>query len=539
MANDTYTPTDRFDELALTDLDGVFDILEIYCHNLLPDLEACLVFLSRILRDSGAASHPKTRDWVALLVRKALAFGPFHAQCLGLAHKLTNDPSIGARLERFQSFPLEPSLLDLSSVMNDPGKAQRKRAKLLAVLQGMPGHILAAAQLLQLDYYSGIERGGWADSFIVPKFFQAEWNYRLFLHYAGLGVVDKAMLLWPGVAGMPLSEVQLNLVAELHARNGETEKALASYSESLLLDPRQTPVRLRMAELEHPTRADHALPAQRDVCICLYSWNKADDLEKTLASLAQTDLGRARIRVLLNGCTDRSVDVVEAARALFPDIDYGSVVLPVNIGAPAARNWLGSLPEVRASEFVAYIDDDVELPRDWLAHFLTVMQNHPKTTVVGCKVVFGSEPRMIQYLYRAFSLACAAGIKLTQPCQVGQFDVGQYDFIRSTDHVMGCCHLLRMAHLEHGPQFDLRYSPSQLDDLAHDLAVRVGGGEVRYCGLVKCIHHQNTGGGFKRRMTSAQLGQVLGNDTKLFYCLRENIERIRGLMEESRRGCAG
>jgi GT2 family glycosyltransferase len=539
MPNDTYTTTDRFEELDLIDLDGVFGILEIYCDNLVPDVEACLVFLSRILRDQGAASHPQTRHWLALLVHKALALGPFHAQCLDLAHKLSGDPALGARLERFRCFPLEPRLLDLTSVMHDQGKAHRKRANLLDVLKRTPGHVVAASQLLQLDYYAGIEHGAWLDRFLAPKFFQREWNHRLFLHYAGLGAVDRALGLWPAVAEMPLCEVQLNLVAELHAKINEPEQAMSMYRESLRLDPQQTPVRLRLAELETPTRADQALPAQRDVSICLYSWNKAHDLERTLASLAKTDIGKAKIRILLNGCTDRSLEVVQAAKALFPHTDYGLVVLPVNIGAPAARNWLGALPEVRASEFVAYLDDDVELPRDWLAHFITVMARHPKTSVVGCKVVFGSEPRMIQYLYRAFSLASPAGIKLTDPCQIAQFDTGLYDVVRPTDNVMGCCHLLRMAHLENGPQFDLRYSPSQVDDVAHDLALRVRGGEVRYCGLVTCLHHQNTGGGFKRRMTSAQLGQVLGNDTKFFYCFREHLERIRGLMRESSSACTG
>ncbi len=198
---------------------------------------------------------------------------------------------------------------------------------------------------------------------------------------------------------------------------------------------------------------------RKRVVICLYSWNKADDLSRTLTSLAKTDIGTAKIRILLNGCTDHSAEAVEQARSLFPDNDFGVIALPTNIGAPAARNWLGSLPEVRACEFAAYIDDDVELPTDWLARFLSVMEDHPDTTAVGCKVVFGSNPKMIQYLHRTFSLAEPGIIKLTVPNLVAQYDRGQYDFIRETDTVMGCCHLLRMAHMPEGPQFDIRYSP--------------------------------------------------------------------------------
>ncbi|MDC0336522.1 glycosyltransferase family 2 protein, partial [Pseudodesulfovibrio sp.] len=310
MTHATYTPTDRFEELDLIDLDGVFDVLNIYCNNLLPDMEACLVFLLRILKDKDAASHPKTREWLPHLVRKVRDLGPLNPQGLNLAHKLTGDPALDARIERLNYFDLDPELLDFRSVMNAPAILERKRALLMDTLTKMPGHILAASQLLQLDSYQGIDHAEWLDTFTVPKFFQDEWKHRLFLHYAGLGITDKAMALWPAISSGPISEIHLNLAAELFARTGDTQQALDLYGRSLEIDPNQTPVQLRMAELENPTQADHALLAQKSVTICLYSWNKADDLERTLASLAQTDIGAATIRVLLNGCTDRSAEVV-------------------------------------------------------------------------------------------------------------------------------------------------------------------------------------------------------------------------------------
>ncbi|QGY40832.1 glycosyltransferase [Pseudodesulfovibrio cashew] len=533
MTDGTYRATERFGELELIGLDSVFTALEVYCDNLLPDLEACLVFLSRILRDRDAAAHPRTREWVTLLARKLRDLGPFHPQGLELVHKLTGDPALDARLERMRYFTLEPQLMDLRGVMSDPGVMRRKRTLLTETLDRMPAHVLAASQLLQLEFYQGVNQPEWLGSFTPPKFFRQEWTQRLFLHYAGLGDAERAMPIWSEVAAMPLSEVQLNLAAECFVKCGETEQAMACYRESLRLDPHQTPVRLRMAELEQPSRADNALVHQSKVAVCLYSWNKAEDLERTLAGLAETDLGPAIVRVLLNGCTDHSAEVAEAARVLFPDNDYDIITLPVNIGAPAARNWLGALPEVRACDFLAYLDDDVELPADWLAHFLTVMRRYPDTSAVGAKVVFGSEPRMIQYIYRSFAVAEPEIIKLTDPCQVGQFDAGHYDFVRETDAVMGCCHLLRMAHLPDGPQFDVRYSPSQVDDTAHDIRLRLQGGEVRYCGLVKCVHHQNTGGGFKRQLDAARIGQVHGNDMKFQAWLAAQREKVERLMRKS------
>jgi len=533
MKKDPYIPTDRYEELDRVDLDTVFSILDVYCQTLLLDMESSLTYLSRILRDKESASNPLTRIWVPRLVRKAAAFAPLDPKPLGLAHGLTGDPVLGERLQRLTLYDMESSLCDVRSAFNFPDKLRRKRAKFMRILEEKPGHIPAASMLLLLDYYEGVERGDWLGKLTVPKFFQDVWKQRLFVHLAGLSAADEALKLWDELQHQPHCEVQLNMAAAMYAKQGDVENALALYRRSLEIDQSQHPLRLRMAELEHPFVPDASLTEKRDVTICLYSWNKADNLEMTLRGLARTNIGKARIRILLNGCTDRSLEVVTACRALFPDTDYAWVSAPVNVGAPAARNWLGAMPEVRASEFVAYLDDDVEIPEDWLAHYLTIMDRHPDTSVVGCKVVHSFEPRRIQYLHRRFTLAATGMIKLTDPCQITQMDCGHYDYICETDTVMGCCHLLRMAHLPDGPKFDLRYSPSQVDDIVHDLELRLAGRVVRYCGLVRCIHHQNTGGMFDNMVTPAKLGQILGNDTKFYFAFEDRLEKIREVMRTS------
>jgi len=525
-----FTATNRFGELELIDLDGVFDALAAYCDNLLPDMEACLAFLFRILRDREAAAHPKTRGWLTHLVRKVRDLGPFHLQGLEMVHRLTGDPNLDARLERLAYFPLEQQLMDLRDVLNDEDILKRKRTMLEETLERMPAHVPAASQLLQLDHLDGLVHPAWLDRFVPPKFFQAEWKHRLFLHYASLGDADRALSLWTDVVTLPISEIQLNLAAECFAKRGEIEQALACYRESLKLDPNQTPVRLRMAELESPTAANPALVNENSVVICIQTRNRATKLQQTLSQLARTDIGQAKIRVLLNGSTDQSAEVAEAARTAFPNNDFSVISLPANIGIPAARNWLGSLPEVRASEFVAYVDDDVELPTDWLAHFLTLMERTPEAAAVGAKVVSGSQPHPVQYLYRGFSVARPEIIKLTDPSQPGQFDAGQYDFVRETDTVSGGCHLLRMAHLPDGPQFDVRFTPSHGEDLAHDIKLRLNGNKVLYCGLVKCVRRQSADNA-KPQMDTARIGHIQGNDLKFQDWLTPQIDRIRPLLK--------
>ncbi|WP_419787559.1 glycosyltransferase family 2 protein [Pseudodesulfovibrio sp.] len=534
MQREQYIPTERFEELDRVDLDTTFEILEIYCRTLLPDLEACLVFLLRILRDPDAEKHPKTATWLPRLVRKAAALGPLDRQALGLAHKLTGDPAIGNQLNRLEQFREDVTRMTIYGSGCSPKSLERNRRKMLPQLERQPGNVPIADLLLLLDFYQGVEHGAWLEKFSVPEFFREAWTRRLFLHLAGLGAAEPALALWPEIAQGPVCEVHLNFAAAQYALLGDRDNAIALYRHSLALDPDQGPITLRLAELENPTIPDASLTERHDVTIGIYSWNKADDLEMTLRRLAETNIGRARLRVLLNGCTDRSAEVCDAARALFPDNDFKVITLPVNVGAPAARNWLGSLPEVRNSEFLAYLDDDVELPNDWLAHYLSVMGRFPETSAVGCKIVHSHDPRRIQYLHRRFTLAQPGIIKLTDTNQVGQMDCGMYDYTCLTETVMGCCHLLRMAHMPEGPKFDLRYSPSQMDDIAHDLDLRLAGGEVRYCGLVRCIHHQNSGSFVARELTAAQYGQLMGNETKFYFIFKDRIEGIRECMKDAR-----
>ena len=122
------------------------------------------------------------------------------------------------------------------------------------------------------------------------------------------------------------------------------------------------------------------------VAIVLYSFNKAAELDATLESLFASDIASHPVWVLDNGSSDGTAAVidswVERAGGRLRRID-----LHVNIGAPAARNWLMSVPDVRECEWIAYLDDDVELPADWLSLFGAAVDTYPQAGVWGCKVV--------------------------------------------------------------------------------------------------------------------------------------------------------
>lgn len=297
-----------------------------------------------------------------------------------------------------------------------------------------------------------------------------------------------------------------NLRARMALDRGDAAQARSHFLASLEAEPFQP------ALIEQLARPAGPVPVPGpDTAVCLYTWNKPDLLASTLASLAATELGKAKVVILNNGTTACPPEELEARmRRAAPTLSPRWVHLPVNVGAPAARNWLLSLDEIRSARYVAFLDDDVLLPRRWLGRYLITLKRFG-AAAVGPKCV-NQRVRTLQYAFRRFSEVGPAKIRFT-PNAPNLMDLGQFDGARTCLTVMGCCHLLDRERLDRlgVPGFDIRFSPSQVDDIEHDLQIWKAGGRVAYDGAVEVIHLQDTG----RAMTRAALGQAYANHAKM------------------------
>lgn len=426
-------------------------------------------------------------------------------------------PEAALKAEILDKTNFEPETFKMILDMDLGREAEEAAGYLRKLIEAYPAYAQAAGLLLQADAYLG-RLPDWLPGFKCPRRLQDDFHGMLFRHHAAMGQAEEAARLWRLLPEAGRREASLNFAAEVCRMLGDGDAAMDCYRRSLALDSSQSAARYRLGELESPSVKDATLPGRRSVAICLYSYNKAPVLRETLESLAASNIGRASVAVLLNGCTDDSRAVAAQARALFPDNPYEVIELPVNIGAPAARNWLINRPGTWAADYVAFLDDDVEIPRDWLEWFLTVAERDPAVGVVGCKVVFPGNPAMLQFLYRYVGVATPDLLKLSLPAPDRQYDNGTYDFIRETRSVMGCLHLFRTTALRDVPTFDIRFSPSQVDDMDHDLSMCLAGWKVMYCGLVSCVHKQSSGVGMRSdRGDIVRTGNVIGNDIKLFY----------------------
>ncbi|OLN26267.1 Glycosyl transferase, group 2 family protein [Desulfovibrio sp. DV] len=315
-----------------------------------------------------------------------------------------------------------------------------------------------------------------------------------------------------GAAAFRLAEAQL--------AQGGREAALGQFAAALRLRPFDRLLAARFADVAAGLDRQ-TVPLPGSVAVLVYCYNSPVLLARTLDALAATDwtyAQGARLVVLDNGSPGPAVAAVLAGAAARFGERLLTVRLPVNIGAPAARNWLAALPEVRASRFVAYLDDDALVPPDWLGRFGAAVAACPGAGVWGCRVRGLAAPAYVQsgdahmlptprepgMLGRGFELARPW---LSSP------DWGQFGLARSCASVTGCCHLFAGSVLAGLGGFDLRFSPTQYDDLDHDVRLLLSGKTPYYWGHLTVLHAKATGA--SGHVGGAGWGQGFANQLKL------------------------
>ena len=309
---------------------------------------------------------------------------------------------------------------------------------------------------------------------------------------------------------------------------GEGDRASAHL---LLLDAvRRAPWNTSLLLRAHDLLAGHS-EEQRSLggstAILLYSWNKGVELDATLRSLMQSELAGSSLFVLDNGSTDDTPQVLRSWQGRF-DARLGSgrftvITLPVNIGAPAARNWLMRLEAVGRHDYACYLDDDVEVPTDWLLRLGAAAHHYPDAGVWGCKVVDHANPALIQSADSHLLVEPDAGpLDLSRMApnpfrlsdlHIQTLDSGLFDILRPCASVTGCCHLFRTRTLLETGDFAIHLSPSQYDDMERDLRLCEAGKFPVYQGHLTVRHKKRTGAA--SRVSGQEEGNALGNRYKM------------------------
>lgn len=354
------------------------------------------------------------------------------------------------------------------------------------------------------------------------------------LGYAAMAASDKEFLN-KCLEASSESHLASNLKAEAAYQKGLVEEAITCWQDSLRKEPLQPWVIYRLWEAfqEKPSLD---LIKNKSIAILIYTFNKLETTLKTLKSVFSSNIGSAKVFVLNNGSTNFTPSEFEQALKDVIDCSRLKIIhLPTNIGAPAARNWLWELDEVKEANYVAYLDDDVLVPENWLLYYIQDLETFKDVVVVGPKVLNPEEIRSIQYIYRFFQEIGDHKIVFTHHSPF-PFDFGQYSYRRPCLSVMGCCHLFHRKRCDklNIPGFDIRFSPSQVDDLEHDLQVWKCGGKVLYDGRVEVVHLQAAGKA--GQMDPAKWSHIWGNHMKMEmkYSFKD-LSEIETLVKEADR----
>lgn len=512
-------------ELSMISNHEAIEHLRNHLGNFLLDPTVCAVYANRLGAIPPEQCLDSFREWMRYLLGKYAKSNPMDEHAVTLWGNISGcTPSHLRDLSKCRPPENVQNWIANTSWKLEPDKI---RGRLLDFLKAYPYAPPVIARLVENDLQLGILAGeDWLDRVRTPPSLKAILDWMLLEAWHLQENDTRTQELLPKMAIPADNEYWLNTAAEVHARNGDRHQAAALYTASLRLDDNQRPAHFRLNELTNPFQPDPTTLAAR-TAIFLYSWNKCDLLKNTLESLAESNTGTASITVLLNGCTDSSKDMLTHLNSARFANRIQLIELPINIGAPAARNWLLATREGREADYVAFLDDDVDVPANWLASLLTALRDNPGAGVAGAKILNPGSPRRVQYLFRNIAVARDGMIRLSLDTPNRNFDSGIYDFVRETDNVMGCCHVFTRAALDAVPFFDIRFSPSQMDDISHDLDLRLKGFKVIYCGLVACCHHQMSGVGRNTPESLSRKGNVLGNDVKFVYKYSSTIESLK------------
>ncbi len=322
-------------------------------------------------------------------------------------------------------------------------------------------------------------------------------------------------------------EVFSSLVSSSMLRLGQYDAA-RQYLATL---PQTEEVRLKQKTAELLPALNAPLKNEPRVHILLLACNREEHVGKALQELAQTNYSNYAVYVADNGSSDATHDKAETALAAFPEhIQTHLQRFPVNIGRPIGHNWLLSDHDHSAAEYICIADDDLfAVEPDWLTRMVKTMQLFPDAAVVGGKAYGPEQPKTIHGGVRNIQWLDREDLTLTGGQD--ELDYGQLDFIDTVDHVIGCLHIYRHNVLFDGiGMFDPGLSPCQRVDVDHHLRVRLNGGQIIYNGFIE-IGHLREGGG--KPMTSALLGNVLGNQIKMLY--KHDPVHVRAVLKAHRK----
>jgi GT2 family glycosyltransferase len=227
------------------------------------------------------------------------------------------------------------------------------------------------------------------------------------------------------------------------------------------------------------------------VSLIFLNWNGKQYLDQCLSSaLKQAYAGESTIIMVDNGSTDGSASYV---RSRFPQVRV--IENGRNLGYAGGMN-VGL--RAATSDVSVILNNDVILPKDWLAELVKPMAEDPSIGVAGCKI-FYPDGETLQH---------AGGIvqfprMSTDHYGYREVDDGAFEALRDVDYVTSAAMALRSSMLAQIGYLDEGFFPIYYDDVDICLRACDAGFRVVYVPSSTMIHLESATVGY------ASLGYLL------------------------------
>lgn len=152
------------------------------------------------------------------------------------------------------------------------------------------------------------------------------------------------------------------------------------------------------------------------VLIIIVNWNRKDYLRTCLASALEQDYDNFRVMFIDNGSSDGSVEFV---RNNYPQVEI--IALDKNYEFAKANNIGIRKALAEGAQFIALLNNDTRVEKNWLSELVKVMGSSPKIGICASKILKMDNPKILDSTGHIF----ADGIVRDRGS--GEVDRGQYD----------------------------------------------------------------------------------------------------------------
>ncbi len=249
--------------------------------------------------------------------------------------------------------------------------------------------------------------------------------------------------------------------------------------------------------------------------IMIVTMNNVEQLKSTIEKIMDSSYKKIKIYIYNNGSSDGTFNYLNSISAKNKGL-FNIVNSPVNIGLPAALNWLFTISK---SPVVVRMDDDVEVSNNCFEELIKLFHLFPYAGIVSPKIIIEEDQN--------FSLHYAGVYGF--PTNIS---IDEYKFIAKTKIAGGPFLMYKRAAVEKAGLWDLEFSPTQVEDIDHAFRVYKAGYDIIYNGKIKVIHKDKgitNVNAFRINRAKLMMNWFLAKhkltDTNLFNKYEEIIEK--------------